>query len=180
MDKSIMPECYADTLLIETLVPTKVGYNHKFGCYKVEAEMKLGKLKDRFAVGIIDNDKHQIKYLADFEEIDSVKGSLILWRHFKKEKHHYLIQICPALERWILNVCEVEAINIVEFGLKEDLEGLKEFSKSRKSLNEKGLIELFRVISQKTENINVHKLKLWISTLKDQNYKVDINVLKHG
>jgi len=37
-----MPECYADTLLIETLVPTNVGYNHKFGCFKVEAEMRLG------------------------------------------------------------------------------------------------------------------------------------------
>ena len=175
-----MPECYADTLLIETLVPTKVGYNHKFGCFKVEAEMRSGKLKDRFALGIIDNDKNQIKYLAEFEEIDKVEGSLILWRHSKKERHHYLIQICPALEKWILNVCEAEGINVVEFGLKDNLDGLREFSKSRRSLNEKSLIDLFREVSQKAENVNVRKLKFWITMLKDQNYKVDINVLKHG
>jgi hypothetical protein len=175
-----MSECYADTLLIETLIPTKVGFNHKFGCFKVEAEMKLGKLKDRFALGIIDNDKNQIKYLEEFEEVDKVKGSLILWRHKKKEKHHYLIQICPALEKWILNLCDVEKINVIGFGLPDDLGGLKEFSKSRKSLNDKSLSELFREIGQKTENINVRKLKFWITTLRDQNYKVDINQLKNG
>jgi hypothetical protein len=49
MDKSIMPECFADTLLIETLVPSETGYNHQMGCFKVEGEMKFGKLKDRFA-----------------------------------------------------------------------------------------------------------------------------------
>ena len=175
-----MPECFADTLLIETMAPTKVGYNHKFGCFKVEAEMRSGKLKDRFALGIIDNDKNQIKYLAEFVEIDKVEGSLILWRHSKNEKHHYLIQICPALEKWILNLCEAEGINIVEFGLKNDLEGLKEFSKSRRSLNEKSLIELFREISQKVENINVRKLKFWITYLKDKNYKADIKALQNG
>jgi hypothetical protein len=180
MDKSIMPECYADTLLIEMLVPSKVGYNHKFGCFKVEAEMKLGKLKDRFALGIIDNDKNQIKYLSEFEEIDKVEGSLILWRHKKKERHHYLIQICPALERWILNICEGEGINVAEFGLKDDLDGFKEFSKSRRSLNEKSLMGLFGEVCQKTENINIRKLKFWITMLKAENYKVDINQLKNG
>jgi len=175
-----MPECYADTLLIEMLVPPKVGYNHKFGCFKVEAEMKLGKLKDRFALGIIDNDKNQIKYLAEFVEVDKVEGSLILWRHGNKERHHYLIQICPALEKWILNVCEAEGINIVELGLKNDLEGLKEFSKSRRSLNEKSLIELFNKICQKDENVNVRKLKFWITHLKDKNYKADIKALQNG
>lgn len=54
MEKSIMPECYADTLLIETVEPTKNGYNHKMGCFKVESEMKSGTFKDQFAVGIID------------------------------------------------------------------------------------------------------------------------------
>lgn len=70
MEKSIMPECFADTLLIETLVPPRTGYNHQMGCFKVEKEMRFGKLRDKFAVGIIDNDKHQVKYLEEFEQID--------------------------------------------------------------------------------------------------------------
>jgi hypothetical protein len=121
-----MPECYADTLLIEILVPSKGGYNHKFGCFNVEAEMKSGKLKDQFAVGIIDKDKSQIEYLAEFDEIDKVEGSLILWRHDNKLK------------------------------------------------------ALFRDISLKNHNVSVRKLIIWITTLKEQNYKVDINQLTNG
>ncbi len=40
MDKLIIPECFADTLLIETLVPTNKGYNHQRSCFKVKAIMK--------------------------------------------------------------------------------------------------------------------------------------------
>jgi hypothetical protein len=89
MDKSIMTECFADTLLIETLVPTGVGFSHKHGCYNVEAEMMRGEFKDRFAVGIIDKDKKKIKYLNDFVEVDLVEKSLILWKH--KANAHFII-----------------------------------------------------------------------------------------
>ena len=74
MDKSIIPECFADTLLIETLVPTKQGYNHQHNCFKVEATMKV---LNRFAVGIIDKDKKQVKYLNEFELKDEVKSRII-------------------------------------------------------------------------------------------------------
>lgn len=51
-----MPECYADTLLIETLVPCKRGYNHKKSCNEVAKGMQ-SVFKDKFALGIIDKDK---------------------------------------------------------------------------------------------------------------------------
>lgn len=87
MDKSIMPECYADTLLIQTLVPTKTGYNHKHNCFKVESEMARGKLKDKFALGIIDNDKKAIKYLSECEVLSKCGNDLILWKH--QERSHF-------------------------------------------------------------------------------------------
>ena len=180
MDKSIIPECYADTLLIETLVPSKNGYNHKHGCFEVEAEMKNGKLKDRFAVGIIDNDKIQIKYLKDFGVIDKVDGSLILWRHKENAKHHYIIQICPALEKWILHICEAENITLKDFGLNDELDGLKEYSKSRTSMQEEKLINLFKAINKRYNNTNVRKLKNWITLLKEKNYKADLNTIING
>ena len=105
MDKAIMPECFADTLLIETLVPPKTGYNHKHSCLKVEAAMKNS---NSFAVGIIDKDKKAIRYLEQFEVIDEIENSLLLWKH--KSKLQFIIQICPALEKWILNICESENI----------------------------------------------------------------------
>ena len=36
----IIPECYVDTNLIETLVPTAKGYNHQKGCNNVVKVMK--------------------------------------------------------------------------------------------------------------------------------------------
>jgi hypothetical protein len=175
-----MPECYADTLLIETLVPTKIGYNHQTGCFTVEREMKSGKFKDRFALGIIDNDKIRIKYLDDFEVLDKVDGSLILWRHKDGAKHHYIIQISPALEQWILDVCEEEGISVVDFGVNANPRMLQKYTKSRDSVFDGRLVALFKEISSKNHNIRIRKLKSWIAQLKEKNYNVDINELING
>jgi hypothetical protein len=178
MDKSILTECFADTLLFETLVPTRVGYNHKHGCYNVEAEMQLGELKDEFAVGIVDKDKKRIKYLNDFVVIDRVKDDLILWKH--KTKAHFIIQICPALEKWILNICEAERIDLDSFELPSELKELMEYTKSRKSVEDLKLKKLFKAINKRIEHEGVRKLKSWVTHLKDKNYKADINVLQNG
>lgn len=170
-----MPECYADTLLIETLVPTVRGYNHKHSCFKVESGMKS---LDGFALGIIDNDKNQIGYLKEFEIIDEIVGSLLLLKH--RQKHQYIIQICPALERWILNVCEHENIDLTIFGLVNDLEDLKGYTKRLVSLKNEKLRSLFTQIGSKDKNVSVRKLKVWVKHLKEYNYNADINELKNG
>ncbi len=55
MDNHIVPECYIDTMLVQTLVPPEKNnrYNHQHGCFEVSNEMELYGLKDKFAVGII-------------------------------------------------------------------------------------------------------------------------------
>ncbi|HUZ59506.1 MAG TPA: hypothetical protein VMU83_12065 [Hanamia sp.] len=106
MDQSIIPECFVDTNLIETLVPPTGQYNHQKGCGTVAKVMKQ-RFADRFALGIIDRDKHEVDYLKEFNEI-CTSGSLILHKH--KIKHHYIIQINPAIERFIL-----KSVNEVEF-----------------------------------------------------------------
>ncbi len=178
MDKSIIPECFADTLLIETLVPTKKGYNHQHSCFKVEATMKR---LNSFAVGIIDKDKKQIRYLEQFKIIDELKGkgALILWRHKEESKHHFVVQICPALEQWINEICDEEKIDMSDFG-ENTLEGIKYFTKSISRLNNPKLQTLFNEINSKNENRSVKKLKNWIRLLKEKNYQVDINELING
>jgi hypothetical protein len=176
MDKLVIPECFADTLLIETLVPTKKGYNHQRSCFKVEAIMKG---LNSFALGIIDKDKKQIKYLDKFKIVDKVEGDLILWRHVENEIHHWIIQICPALERLILKICETENIDLSRFG-ENALNGIKYFTKSASRPNDPILQSLFNEINKKNENINVRKLKYWITLLKEKNYQVDINELING
>ena len=65
----IIPECYVDTNLVETLVCT-YGCNHQKGCNQV-AKVMQEKFADRFAVGIIDADKRKPGYLKEFNEIAS-------------------------------------------------------------------------------------------------------------
>ena len=174
MDKSIMPECYADTLLIETLVPSKDGYNHKHNCFKVESAMKSS---ENFAVGIIDKDKKQIRYLGSFEILDRVEDSLILWKH--PAKFQYIIQICPALEKWILKICEHEKIDIARYGFTNVVNEFAKYTKSRTSPEDKTLRRLFEEVSSKDTNPAVRKLKGWIKLLKEKNYQLYINELKN-
>ena len=49
----IIPECFIDTNLVETLVPTKKGYNHQTGCSKVVGLMQnMKQLKELGNVGL--------------------------------------------------------------------------------------------------------------------------------
>ncbi len=67
-DLDIIPECYIDTNLIETILNTKgcytEGVNHQKGCNTVVKTMNdPKKLKNEFALGIVDADKQQPSYV---------------------------------------------------------------------------------------------------------------------
>ncbi len=80
MDLAIIPECYVDTNLVETLVPPEgKGYNHQHGCNTVTKIMKE-RFADRFAVAIIDKDKKEVDYLQQCD-ILLTSGSLLLHKH---------------------------------------------------------------------------------------------------
>lgn len=104
----IIPECYVDTNLIETLAPTPKGYNHQKGCNNVVKVMKE-KLTDKFAVGIVDKDKRQISYVDEFEEITHT-DSLYFYKH--PDKAHFLIMIAPAVDCFILKCALESNVNI--------------------------------------------------------------------
>lgn len=169
-----MTECYADTMLIEALVPPKQGYNHKHSCSQVEREMQHGRLKDGFAVGIVDNDKKQLSYLKKFEQIDEVPDFLSLWKH--KDKYHYLIFLCPALEGWIIEVCKLAGISVFQPDMREFMQ----LTKSQTSSNNMELVSLFKKISKRNDLEPVRKLKNWIDILIKCNYNVEIKDLKNA
>lgn len=98
----IIPECYVDTNLLETLVPTAKGYNHQKGCNNVVKVMKE-KFADEFAVGVVDKDKRQIRYVDEFEEVAHT-DSLFFYKH--PDKVHYLVMVSPAVDGFILKCAE--------------------------------------------------------------------------
>lgn len=165
MDENIIPECYVDTNLIETLAPPVNHYNHQKGCGTVANVMK-GHFSDRFALGIIDKDKKQIDYLKEFSEICKT-DSLILHKH--PNKPHYIIQVFPAIERFILRCAVESGISLEDYGLSSDIEKLKKRSKTVTSKNDNDFKRMFKAL--KREGVNdLDVLSAWISYLKSHPY----------
>ncbi len=122
----IIPECYIDTNLVETLV-CHGGCNHQKGCNQV-AKIMQEKYADRFAVGIIDADKRQPSYLNEFHLIAS-STNLDLLRH--SVCPHYIIRVKPAADGFILSCVQTAQIDISEYGLSPVL---KEFTSQTKDV----------------------------------------------
>jgi hypothetical protein len=173
LDYLVIPECYVDTALIETIVPPDKGYNHQMGCNKVALKMQ-NDLKDGFALGIIDKDKRTIRYLEEFFLVTNVKN-LFLYKH--PEKHHYIIQIYPAIERFILESCAEVDIDLSDYGLKNDLEGLKQKTKKQTSKKDPQLIKLFKELMNRNAP-QVVTLSEWIYYLKENNFHSQIEEIK--
>ncbi len=91
----------------------------------------------------------------------------------------YVIEINPAIEVWILRVCEKEKIDIGEFDLPDNLKSLKGITKSQTSGKDKRFIDLFLKFNM-SGNRSVLKLKGWIKLLKEKNYHIDRNELKNA
>jgi hypothetical protein len=176
MDFHIIPECYVDTNLIETIVPPfGRGYNHQKGCPTVAKTMREhAQLRDGFAVGIIDKDKKELDYAQTFVEIVN-KGQLILLKH--PQKHHYFILIVPAMEKWILNNAAEVGVDLSHFELPNDLNKLREQSKKITTKQDPRFKNLFRELKRK-EASGVMILHNWISYLKENNYKADMAYFK--
>jgi len=100
MDANIITECYADTLLAETVAPPKKGYNHQHACSNVLKTMRTS-LINQFALGIIDDDKVVPKEFGEFELVKKHNNSLALYKHCNRP--HYIIKISKAVEDFILN-----------------------------------------------------------------------------
>lgn len=122
----IIPECYIDTNLVETLAFPS-GCNHQKGCNQV-AKIMQGKFADRFAVGIIDADKRKPGYLNEFIEVVSSKH-LTIYRH--KSKSHFIILVFPAADGFILSCADVAGIDLTAYGLSSIL---KEFTAQTKNV----------------------------------------------
>jgi hypothetical protein len=175
-----MPECYLDTNLIEAIVPPERigstrGYNHKRSCNKVIGEM-LGKLKDDFALGIVDKDKRPLSRTSGFLLLTE-KHELKLYKH--PQKNHYLI-FHPPIEQWILNEAnEVGiALNDARYNLPTTLKGLIDLSKSESSKYNDKFNRLFRDL-KKQNAIGINLLADWIEYLKSNPYSADSATLQN-
>ena len=134
----IIPECYVDTNLISTLVNAAV--NHQKCCTKVTETLNK-RFSDNFAVGIIDRDKVEPKYVNEFQLV-AEHGHLQLLRH--KTRPHYLLTISPAVEMLIIDSAAEIGLDLKEYGLSSDLNQLKKLTKKVSSNTDKTFTRLFK------------------------------------
>lgn len=165
----IIPECYVDTNLVETLVCT-AGCNHQKGCNQV-AKVMQEKFADRFAVGIIDADKRTPGYLNDFNAVASSRH-IQLYRHISRA--HYFILIHPAIDGFILACAEAGDVNMADYGLSPVLKNFTVQTKNVMSNREPRFKKLFRTL----ENVGeIRIMKSLISYLVAARYNVSDNEL---
>lgn len=175
MEGSFVPECYFDTVLVRAVLQTDKALNHKKGCNNVVKVMTEGRLKDVFAVGVVDKDKEELSYLNEFNGYKFDK--LILHKH--KNKHHYIIQLNPPIEKWITEVTDEANLDLEHFGLPKDIGKLKKLTKSELASETPELVSLCWALLQSNSQ-TISKFASWIRYLKENRYKSDINQLTNG
>lgn len=150
----ILPECYVDTNLVETLVGSG-GCNHQKGCNQV-AKVMQEKFSNRFAVGIIDADKRRPGYLNEFREIASSEH-LRLFRH--PVRPHFIILVHPAIDGFILSCAEAAQVDMTDYELSPIL---KEFTARTKNVMSNRDVRFKRLFKSMKEE---GELKLMASVL---------------
>lgn len=159
----IIPECYIDTNLVETLACIK-GCNHQKGCNQV-AKVMQEKFADRFAVGIIDADKRRPGYLNEFKDIASGKH-LELFRHTSRA--HFIILVHPAADGFILSCAEEAKISMADYELSPSLNEFTAQTKNVLSNKDVRFKQLFKAMKDVGEMKLLERLLAYlVSTTYD-------------
>jgi hypothetical protein len=156
---NILPECHADTKVVEIITRASEKYNHQHGCGQIASQLK-NRLKDHVALGIIEEDKNKglvAKYFLEFREI-KLENSLILKRHNTKKQ--YLILICPAIEEWLLMNATSVDVDPANHNLPPNLEGFKHLTKIQNIDRNVGFYQFIKLLTKK-EAPGIITLKNW-------------------
>jgi hypothetical protein len=173
LDLRILPECYIDTTLAETLAFPKRGYKHIKGCNNVLLEMN-SRLKNEAAFGIIDDDKCVPVQFNSFKLLKKHNENLAIYKH--NERPHYIVKISKAAEDFILKNAEKIGISLIDYNLPNDLPNLIKQTKGIAVKNNQDLKKLFSVIKQ-NENSDFCVLARWIELFKENPYNMDSELL---
>ena len=158
----ILPECYVDTNLVNILVGGMC--NHKKGCATVCKSLDK-EFADKFAVAVIDKDKREPKQVSQFTVL-AEKDGIVVCKH--QQRPHYLIEINPAIEVFILNAVNELQLSLSSYGLPDDINSLKKITKSVDAKESQVFSLLFKDLRIAT---NVSRLYKVLGYLVENQYK---------
>ncbi len=154
MNFRILPECYADTLLIEVLGFDKP--NHQLGIGQVKNALDRN-FRNGKAVGIIDNDKKKPTDFAEFTLDIEVAG---IQRRFKANTRHTLLVIDPAFENWIFENAYAVDVDPSRYGFRTRNQ-FRNICKSENASENQQLKQFLNTLKQKKAPGFI-QLKTWI------------------
>ena len=177
-----VPECYFDTVLFKKILKTNKRLKHRKGCNNVVNSFRIvkgkkGDLHDSFGVGMVDKDKRELDYLNECEALIETKN-LILWKH--KETQHFVIQLYPPIEKWIVEILKADNRGVEEFGYSSDFKKLKH--EIKEDIDDEGDERLNNLLDAVvlSKNETITELKRIMLYLRDKTYAADINELKNA
>lgn len=172
-----VPECFFDTVLLKKVLQTNKRLMHRKGCNNVANDLDSERLKELFAVGIIDKDKRELHYLKNCTVLYNA-NKIILWKH--KDRLQFVIQLDPPLENWVITILNENGLRIEDFGYSRDFKKLKkQIKEDIDNENDDKLNKLVNAVI-KTDCKTIKKIKLILLYLKEKNYQTDINELING
>ncbi|HMT72513.1 MAG TPA: hypothetical protein PKA77_00465 [Chitinophagaceae bacterium] len=149
--------------------------NHRKGNSNVVGCMEEEKFKDKFFVAVIDDDKVKVRGLEKYKLVERLsRNGLKLFEHLSKK--HYLIQLSPAIERWLMNECGKGGINLADFGFPDNIKGWKNL-KSRTQRNDEQFKTLFKLMLKNEKCDEIIELKRWLEFFKINNYNTNLDLL---
>lgn len=172
-----VPECFFDTVLIKKLFQTNKRLVHRKGCNNVVNDLDSERLKELFAVAIIDKDKRELDYLKNCTVLYN-ENKIILWKH--KDRLQFVIQLDPPIEDWLITILNENGLRIEDFGYDRDFKKLKK--QIKEDIDNESDDKLNRLINAviKTDCKTIKKIKSLLLYLKERNYQTDINELING
>jgi len=166
MNFDLLPECYADTLMVQMM-----GYERPNHCHSIGdvANTMRQKFNNRTAIGFIDKDKPGTipSYISEFDLLLSSNNVELCWH---SESKHFIIIVAPALEQWLLETAEDLSIDTSQYGFK-NLKQLRNLTKSQHVNQNNNLKQFFNTLNQK-KNSPLKEIKSWVDTIREKQGKI--------
>jgi predicted metallo-beta-lactamase superfamily hydrolase len=134
---------------------------------------------ERIVLALIDDDKTNVPdYFQEFQEnLEKVAHNLAYKKHL--ERPHILIVVHPAMEKWLLEIAQMNEVNPATHNLPTDFKNLKKKVTGKESvLKDKDFDNFLTELLEKSPELQT--LKLWLQELKQkalpdypQNYPQD-------
>lgn len=136
--------------------------------------MDSDRLKNSFAVALIDKDKRDLNYLKQCSTLYN-ENKVVLFKHV--DRNQFVIQLNPPLEKWVIEILEENELAIEDFGYIRDYKKLKKQIKD--DIDNEGDERLNKLVNAiiKTDCESIKVIRSFLHNLKNNNYQTDTKEL---